>query len=162
MTYMESNDLFTPQNPVDTDALLERAQRYCATAEHCPADVTQLLQRHGATPQQVNEVIGILQAQSYVSEVRYCYAYVHDKVTFLGWGRMKIIAGLRAKHLPDAAIREAMDTMDELAYADNLQRLIKSKRGTDKQKLLRFLLQRGYTFEDIKRYADNALDTDYE
>lgn len=148
------------KKPVDTKVFLERAARYCAGAEHCVADVAQLLARLGATDVQIDEVIGILQKQQYLDEQRYCRAFVHDKVAFQAWGRMKIIMGLRAKHLPEQEIQQALDDMDETVYASNIRKAIQSKRGQDKQKIIRFMLQRGYTFDDLRRYAN--LDAEEE
>ena len=142
------------RKPVDTKVLLERAARYCAGAEHCAADVAQLLERLGATGVQIDEVIGILKEQKYIDEQRYCRAFVHDKVAFQGWGRMKIVMGLRAKRLPEAAIQEALEDIDEKIYASNMRKAIQSKRGQDRQKVMRFMLQRGYTFDDLRRYAN--------
>lgn len=148
------------KKPVDTKVFLERAARYCAGAEHCVADVAQLLARLGANDGQIDEVIGILQKQQYLDEQRYCRAFVHDKVAFQAWGRMKIIMGLRAKHLPEQEIQQALDDMDETVYASNIRKAIQSKRGQDKQKIIRFMLQRGYTFDDLRRYAN--LDAEEE
>ena len=148
------------KKPVDTKVFLERAARYCAGAEHCVADVEQLLARLGANDVQIDEVIGILQKQQYLDEQRYCRAFVHDKVAFQAWGKMKIIMGLRAKHLPEKEIQQALDDMDETVYASNIRKAIQSKRGQDKQKIIRFMLQRGYTFDDLRRYAN--VDADEE
>ena len=148
------------KKPVDTKVFLERAARYCAGAEHCVADAAQLLARLGANDVQIDEVIGILQKQQYLDEQRYCRAFVHDKVAFQAWGRMKIIMGLRAKHLPEQEIQQALEDMDETVYASNIRKAIQSKRGQDKQKIIRFMLQRGYTFDDLRRYAN--MDTDEE
>lgn len=148
------------KKPVDTKVFLERAARYCAGAEHCVADVEQLLARLGANDVQIDEVIGILQKQLYLDEQRYCRAFVHDKVAFQAWGRMKIIMGLRTKHLPEREIQQALDDMDETVYASNIRKAIQSKRGQDKQKIIRFMLQRGYTFDDLRRYAN--LDAEEE
>ena len=148
------------KKPVDTKVYLERAARYCAGAEHCVVDVAQLLARLGANDVQIDEVIGILQKQQYLDEQRYCRAFVHDKVAFQAWGRMKIIMGLRAKHLPEQEIQQALDDMDETVYASNIRKAIQSKRGQDKQKIIRFMLQRGYTFDDLRRYAN--LDAEEE
>lgn len=148
------------KKPVDTKVFLERAARYCAGAEHCVADVEQLLARLGANDGQIDEVIGILQKQQYLDEQRYCRAFVHDKVAFQAWGRMKIIMGLRTKHLPESEIQQALDEIDETVYASNIRKAIQSKRGQDKQKIIRFMLQRGYTFDDLRRYAN--MDTDEE
>ena len=142
------------RKPVDTKVFLERAARYCAGAEHCAADVAQLLERLGAPGVQIDEVIGILKEQKYIDEQRYCRAFVHDKVAFQGWGRMKIVMGLRAKRLPEAAIQEALEDVDEKIYASNMRKAMHSKRGQDRQKVMRFMLQRGYTFDDLRRYVN--------
>ena len=138
---------------VDTRAFLDRVQRYCAAAEHCAAEVEQLLCRLGATHQQTDEVIGVLREQNYLNDARYCRAFVHDKVAFQGWGRMKVQMGLRAKHLPETAIQDALREMDERVYAANIRKLLQSKRGQDKQKVIRFMLQRGYTYDDLRQYS---------
>lgn len=147
---MANNDSFTHNFPVDTDALLSRAQRYCATAERCTYEVSMLLGRLGATTEQTDAIIDKLQQQSYINDTRYCQAFVHDKVAFQAWGRMKIIMGLRAKHLPDELIDNAIAAIDEQAYNANIRKLILSKRNQDRQKQLRFMLQRGYTFDDLR------------
>lgn len=146
---MANNDSFTHNFPVDTDALLSRAQRYCATAERCTYEVSMLLGRLGATTEQTDAIIDKLQQQAYINDARYCQAFVHDKVAFQAWGRMKIIMGLRAKHLPDELIDNAITAIDEQAYNANIRKLILSKRNQDRQKQLRFMLQRGYTFDDL-------------
>lgn len=146
---MANNDSFTHNFPVDTDALLSRAQRYCATAERCTYEVSMLLGRLGATTEQTDAIIDKLQQQDYINDARYCQAFVHDKVAFQAWGRMKIIMGLRAKHLPDELIDNAITAIDEQAYNANIRKLILSKRNLDRQKQLRFMLQRGYTFDDL-------------
>ena len=61
---MANNDSFMPDFPVDTDALLSRAQRYCATAERCTYEVSLLLGRLGATTEQTNAIIDKLQQQA--------------------------------------------------------------------------------------------------
>ena len=158
---MASNDSYMPQS-VDPGALLDRAQRYCAGAEHCPADVAQLLARYGATREQTDKVIGILVQQGYLDSARYCRAFVHDKVAFQAWGRTKIAMGLRAKHLPETCIQEALQEIDADQYADNIRKLLQSKRGQDKPRIVRFMLQRGFTFDDLRRYTDDTNYDDYE
>ena len=146
---MANNDSFTHNFPVDTDALLSRAQRYCATAERCTFEVSLLLGRLGATTEQTDAIIAQLQQQSYINDARYCQAFVHDKVAFQAWGRMKIIMGLRAKHLPDELINDAIDAIDTDTYNANIRKLLLSKRNQDRQKQLRFMLQRGFTYDEL-------------
>ena len=117
-----------------------------------------LLGRLWATTEQTDAIIDKLQQQSYINDARYCQAFVHDKVAFQAWGRMKIIMGLRAKHLPDELIDNAITAIDEQAYNANIRKLILSKRNQDRQKQLRFMLQRGYTFDDL-RFVSQTLNS---
>ena len=58
--------------------------------------------------------------------------------------------GLRAKHLPDELINDAIGNIDTDTYNANIRKLILSKRNQDRQKQLRFMLQRGYTYDDLQ------------
>ena len=54
-------------------------------------------------------------------------------------------------HLPSSVINEALDEIDEATYMDNLRQLALSRRKDAPEKRLRFLLQRGFTYEEIKK-----------
>lgn len=138
---------------VDTKDLLSRAEQYCARAERCASEVEALLKKHGATVQQTDEVIGHLQQHGYLNEARYCRAFVHDKVAFDAWGKRKIQYALRAKHLPDSSIDAAIDAIDLTTYKANILALWKRHAADTPDKQLRFMLQRGYTYEDIRLYT---------
>ena len=137
---------------------LAKAEAYCARAEHCAADVRRKLFEWQAPANLFDEIEENLYANDFINDSRFCHAYVHDKVEYQAWGRLKIKAGLQALQLPDSAIREALDSIDEAKYFDNLRHLIEqhssaSSAKTDEysDKLLRFLLQRGFTYEEIKK-----------
>ena len=52
--------------------------------------------------------------------------------------------------LPESEIDEALKNIDEFAYFYNLRYLIKQRKNDSEDKLLRFLSQRGFTYEEIK------------
>jgi regulatory protein len=137
-------------------ALRSKAEAYCAGAEHCVWEVKQKLQQWGASSEQTEQVIAHLQAERFVDEGRYCQAFVHDKLLYQGWGRMKMRAQLQARHLPSQAIEQALNDIDEDTYRSVLARVLETKKrsikSTDPQareKLIRFALQRGFTYEEI-------------
>ena len=131
---------------------LSKAEAYCARAEHCAADVRRKLFEWQAPADLFDEIEANLYANDFINDTRFCRAYVHDKVEYQAWGRLKIKAGLQALQLPDSAIREALDSLDEIKYFDNLRRLIEQHKPASSDKLLRFLLQRGFTYEEVKKY----------
>lgn len=141
------------------EQLRAKAEAYCAMAEHCCSEVRIKLQQWGATAEQTDEILVHLQRYRFVDEQRYCNAFVHDKLLYQGWGRMKLRAGLQAKHLPSRAIDFALENIDESEYFRVLKQVITSKKRTIKsndpqlrEKLIRFCLQRGFTYEDIREY----------
>ena len=130
---------------------LDKAQVYCARSEHCAADVRRKLWEWGVDPQMHNSIEEKLYADGYLNDARFCKAYVHDKVAYQRWGRIKIHAGLCALQLPESAIREALDGIDENVYKENLIYLAHQHRSDSPEKRMRFLLQRGFTYDEVRR-----------
>ena len=130
---------------------LAKAQAYCARAEHCAADVRRKFYEWGLQDAEIADFIEEnLYADNFLNDRRFCEAYVHDKVAYQSWGRLKIQASLRALQLPESEIRSALENIDETAYFDNLRKLIRARKADPEDKRLRFLLQRGFTYEEIK------------
>ncbi len=130
---------------------LSKAQAYCARAEHCAADVRRKLYEWGAPSDLFDGIEENLYEEDFLNDARFCAAYVHDKVAYQRWGRLKIEAGLQALRLPSSAICEALEDIDEEQYKDNLLKLIEQRPDDTPDKLLRFLLQRGFTYEEIEK-----------
>ena len=138
---------------------LDKCEAYCARAEHCAADVRRKLYEWQAPAEIADSIEEILYERDFLNDARFCRAYVHDKVEFQRWGRLKIQAGLRALQLPESEIRNALDSIGEISeprsnesvYFSNLRKLIQERRSDSEDKRLKFLLQRGFTYEEIKK-----------
>lgn len=130
---------------------LDKAEAYCAKSEHCAADVRRKLYEWGAPAEIFESIEQKLYANDFLNDARFCAAYVHDKVAYQGWGRLKIQAGLRALDLPESEIRKSLDEIDEKQYKSNLQALFKQRKSDSEEKRLRFLMQRGFTYDEIKK-----------
>ena len=128
---------------------LNKAEAYCARSEHCLADVKRKLYEWQAPAEFFDFIEQNLYANDFLNDARFCHAYVHDKVEYQSWGRLKIQAGLRALDLPEKDIREAIDNIDNAVYTKNLRALIASRKNDSEEKRLRFLLQRGFTYDEI-------------
>ena len=139
------------------DELKHKAEAYCATAERCCSEVSNKLQQWDANADEIDSIIAHLTAQRYIDEARYCCAFAHDKIRYQGWGRVKIKAALYAKHIPSQYIAQAIEAIDEAEYLNTLQHVIATKKRTIKpndlmvrEKLIRFCLQRGFTYDEIE------------
>ena len=139
---------------------LDKAEAYCAKSEHCAADVRRKLYEWGAPIDDFFAREGLdivdfieqnLYANDFLNDARFCAAYVHDKVEYQSWGRLKIQAGLRALQLPEHEIAKSLDEIDEKTYFSNLRKLIFSRKSDPEDKRLRFLAQRGFTYDEIQK-----------
>ena len=130
---------------------LDKAEAYCARSEHCAADVRRKLYEWKTPAEIVDFIVENLYTNDFLNDARFCHAYVHDKVAFQSWGRLKIQAGLHALGLPDSEIRKSLDEIDENTYFSNLRSLIASRPSDSPEKRLRFLAQRGFTYNEINK-----------
>jgi len=154
--------------PVETELLKGKASAYCALSEHCLSEVGEKLLSWGATDAQKSEILDWLVDENYLSEERYCSAFVADKIRFQGWGKEKIRAALVVKRLPSAMVTEALAAFPEEEYMEKLQALALRKarelEGEEprqlKAKLLRFLASRGFSFADISKALDGLRPDD--
>ena len=142
--------------------LLNKAAAYCAAAEHCRSEVQTKLLQWGASASQADDILDQLEDQGFISETRYCAAFVNDKIRFQGWGKEKIRMALKQKRLPTSLIEEALDAFPEEEYQERLQTIIARKAATLSEsdpylrqaKLARFLASRGFSYSDISSALD--------
>lgn len=175
---MPNNSLPSPEPPLNSDEFRSRAEAYCARAEHCAEEVRTKLYAWGCPSESVDSIIDHLYALRFLDDARYCHAFAHDKLLYQQWGKIKIQAHLQARRLPSAAIQEALSSIDEIEYNRILQSLISQKsrslrptpkptprntspdrtqsrfsrrdeQNSQRDQLIRFLLQRGFSYSDI-------------
>ena len=128
------------------------AERYCSGAEHCCAEVRAMLERHKVEADEIALILKHLVKEGYVDESRYADAFVHDKVRFAKWGRVKIAQALWQKRIPADVADAALSGIDEDEYMTALRDVITSryrqtKGATDyerKMKTMKSVCSRGY------------------
>ena len=124
----------------------------CARTEHCSAEVRSKLLRGTDDERLVARVIARLCEEKFIDEERYARAFIHDKLRFARWGRLKIRQELWSKQVPESIYAPLLDAIDEKQYISTLRDLLKAKkkaiRAKDdfegKAKLLRFGVSRGF------------------
>ena len=120
--------------------------------------------RWGIDEDAQQRVVEYLVANIYVDDRRYARSFVNDKLKYNKWGPRKIEQSLWMKHIDESILREALDDVDNEEYISVLRPLLTSKRKTTKaetdyemnQKLLRFAIGRGFTFEQVKEVIDDV------
>ena len=150
----------------------QRLAADCARAEHCQHDMLEKMGRWGLTDEQQAAVMARLVDGRYVDDERFARAFVRDKVKYNKWGRRKVEQALWQKGIDDDIRQRVMDEVDPQEYIDILRPLLQQKRRSTKaqsdyelrQKLVRFALGRGFTFDIIGQCMDtsgtNADETD--
>ena len=147
----------TTHNSANTrtyEQMLFKASAYCATAEHCEADVRTKLQTWACAPEHIDKIIDYLKQENFLNEQRYCNAFVRDKFRFNQWGKTKIAMMLRTKNIAEETIAEAIDQIDDETYQQTVTTLLQTKlKGLKyrdeydrKAKLIRFAQGRGFEY----------------
>ena len=139
----------------------------CAQGEHCQYEMLQKLKTWERPDEVQARVMARLVSERYVDDERYARAFVKDKVRYNKWGRRKVEQALWQKRIDDDIRQRVLNEVDDEEYLNVLRPLLHQKRKTVKaasdyernQKLMRFALNRGFTF-DIIRQCLNIVDSD--
>jgi regulatory protein len=146
-------------------AYLQLAQ-LCARAEHCQYELIEKMRRWEMSDEAQARVMQRLVSERYVDDERYARAFVRDKIRYNKWGRRKVEQALWMKHIDDDIRSRALSEIDDEEYLSVLRPLLKQKRRSIKaasdyernQKLVKFALGRGFTFDIIRQCIDGDVD----
>jgi regulatory protein len=134
----------------------------CAQAEHCQWEMLEKMRRWELPEEEQARVMQRLVSERYVDDERYARAFVKDKVRYNKWGRRKVEQALWQKHIDDDIRQRVLDEVDDSDYLAVLKPLLQQKRRSTKaandyelnQKLVRFAVSRGFTFDIIRQCLD--------
>lgn len=129
-----------------------RLSARCATAECAPLDLIRKMEGWGLDETEQMTVMERLKKYKYVDEQRFASAYVRDKFQYSGWGKLKIMQGLRQKGISGEVAARAWQEIPEEEYEALLMRLLTTKSESVRAasrfekygKLMRFALSRGF------------------
>ena len=152
----------------EQEAFLQLAA-LCAQAEHCQQEMRDKMRHWELDETAQNRIIDRLIKERYVDDERYARAFVKDKIRYNKWGRRKVQQGLWQKHIDADIQQRVLDEIDEKEYLDILRPLLKQKRKSIRaasdyelnQKLARFALSRGFTFDIIRQCLDVDDESEY-
>lgn len=139
---------------------LERVVKQCSIREVCVFDARAMLNRWGASSDDIERVLEWLVVQKFIDDERYAAAYVQDKSRFGNWGSYKIRNGLRLKKIDSDIIdRVVEEFLDMDLMNEKIEREISRKASSVsykdlydlKNKLMRFALSRGYEMESAEK-----------
>ena len=142
----------------------------CAQAEHCQYEMLEKMRRWEVPEDAQARIMAKLIKERYVDDERYAQAFVKDKIRYNKWGRRKVEQALWQKRVDEDIRKRVLDDVDDAEYLSVLRPLLKQKRKTIKakndyelnQKLMRFALGRGFTFDIIRQCIDVEEEPDDE
>lgn len=141
------------------EQIISKLTAACARAEHCKDDMIRRMQRWQVDESLQQEVISYLVREKYIDEERYARFFINDKVKYNRWGRRKVEQALYFKHIPREVYEPLLDEVASEDFEEVLLPLLKNKEKNLKyandyerrMKLLRFALQRGFSYEQADK-----------
>ncbi len=135
---------------------LYQAQAILARRDHSEFEVRQKMKRKGFDTEQIDKAISWLKGHKILNDENFTNAFVVNTLRFKSVGPLWITQRLKAKGVSSEIIELAVDKfLTDDQQLSQANRAIKQWQQTheryknDKQRLRRFLLARGFTFEVI-------------
>lgn len=134
------------------EQILARMQRYCALQDRSIQKIREKLYAiDELTEMDRDAILTSLLKEKFLDEERFVEAFIRSKINQNKWGRNKIVHGLIRHHIPQELIHSGLEQMDKNTYRENLIKLLAGKQKTTEEsdKWVRYLLQKGYAYEEI-------------
>lgn len=150
---------------VTVEQAIKKLERYCSYQERSQKQVIEKLKGFGLIESERGEVLIHLIQNNFLNEERFALAYAQGKFKIKRWGPDKIKRGLMQAGVSNKLINQAINELPSReVQSDQIKELgLKKLKITEedliektldwdsKNKLYRFLVGKGYTFEEIKR-----------
>ena len=141
------------------EQIISKLTAVCARAEHCKDDMLRRMQRWQVDEATQREVISYLVKEKYIDEERYARFFINDKIKYNRWGRRKVEQALYFKHIPREVYEPLLDDVANedfefvlLPLLQNKEKSLKYANDYEKRmKLLRFAMQRGFSYEQADK-----------
>lgn len=131
---------------------IQRLENYCGYRERCEYEVKQKMYQLGVEQKDYDFYLDYLKANNFLDEDRFIAAFARGKFNIKNWGKRKIVDELKRRHIDEKRILPIVREIDEGIYflrlQDVMEKKLKSIKEADslkqRQKLIRFALQKGY------------------
>lgn len=143
--------------------ILVKMRGWCARQERSHTEVKRKLYALGVMGKAKDAVLALLIEEGFINEKRFAEAFVSGKFEIKGWGKRKIMQGLRQRGVDENLAQKALTKTDLNNYLEKMNLIleryaqrIKLKDAASKAKTARYLLQKGYepdlVWEAVNRY----------
>ena len=142
-----------------------KAADYCAYQERSQQEVRDKLYDYGLYQDEVEDLLADLIVEGFINEERFAIAYAGGKFRMKGWGKQKIIQGLKQHRISDYCIRKGLAEIDDESYWEALKKHASKKLTSLKEgdpyvirgKLSRHLQMKGFETDLIREIINELL-----
>lgn len=137
---------------------------YCVYQDRCHQEVEQKMREFTLIPEAKEDILIYLMQENFLNEERFTRSYIRGKFYMKSWGRNKIRQHLKQKGITEKLIQKCMDEIEEEDYAVALNKIatryasqLKGLQAYQKKiKTTRYLLSRGFEYEEILEVLNNS------
>ncbi|MCT4013571.1 RecX family transcriptional regulator [Elizabethkingia anophelis] len=130
---------------------------YCVYQDRCHKEVEEKMRDFLLIPEAKDEILLYLIKENYLNEERFTRSYIRGKFYIKHWGKQKIKLQLKMKGISEKLIQNCMDEIYDDDYIKQIkifaEKLLPTYKGLNdfqrKNKLIRFLVTKGYEYELI-------------
>ena len=142
---------------------LSKMMSLCSSREYCRSDIMAKLEDKQLKDGEIAKIITQLEKDRFIDEERYAKAFASDKFRYNDWGKIKIAAQLKVKHINGKHIMTALGGIGEKEYLEKIKKLLADKRKSVKAKnqydlygkLLRYGQSKGFESELLYRFINS-------
>jgi regulatory protein len=139
------------------DQILQKMMSICSRNEKCVYDIEQKLKRSDLSEDDKQKILSELQEGGFIDHDRYVEAFINDKLRFNHWGKRKIAYTLKNKQIDESLIQAKLDEINPEFYEEILNAELNKKLNVEhknlekreKEKIIRYLLQKGFEYGKI-------------
>ena len=142
----------------------QKIAAYCSYQDRCHQEVEQKMRDFLLIPEAKEEILLYLMRENFLNEERFTRSYIRGKFYIKSWGRNKIRNHLKFKGVPEKLISRCFGEIDDADYAKTLLKIYEQyfarqtgKEYQKKSKTIKYLLGRGFEYEEILRVQDDAV-----
>jgi len=135
------------------------AVRYLGYAQRTRKQLRDKMVAKEFSDEAIEAVVQLLTEKGYLNDVAFARNYINSKTQYNNYGRRRIVVGLLQKGIGKEDIQAAYgedDNADEIEAAKRaLAKRVAKKGSDDRQKLMAFLMRRGFSYDVVKRAMES-------
>jgi len=144
------------------EEIRQKLVSFCLYRDRCHSEVEAKMKEFFLIPEAKDDIMVYLINERYLSEERFTRSYIRGKFYIKHWGREKIKLNLKSKKIPEKLIFSCMDEIYEGDYIKQIhiftEKLLQTSQGLNKyqkkNKLIKFLVSKGYEYDIIIKEMD--------